>query len=130
LVALEGYTLAPGVPARPGDTLELDLYWRAERPIPDSYTVFNHVEQPGGGIVAQEDGLPLCGQRETTEWDPGELIVDRYRLPIRSDAPPGDYALLTGMYQAEGNYRLDVLGPDGAVLANAVQLTTITVAAQ
>ena len=35
--------------------------------------------------------------KNTVEW-----LVDRYQFTVRPDAPPGDYALIAGAYQADG----------------------------
>lgn len=127
LVWLEGYDLSPATTVRPGDTLELVLYWRAERRIPQTLSVFTHVEQPGVRIVAQDDGLPGTGRFDTMLWEPGQIIMDRYTLSIDPAAEPGEYALLVGMYDPNDGSRLDVPAVEGEPDLDAVRLETITV---
>ncbi len=126
-VWLEGYDLAPGAALRPGDTLDLRLYWRAQRPLSESYTVFNQVRAEDGHIVAQLDGKPVCDLYPTDAWGPGELIVDSYRIRIRPDARPGTYALYTGMYLPETGERLTMLDAAGHPIGDEIRLAEIRV---
>jgi len=127
LVWLEGYDLAYSAPLEPGETLTLTLYWRAQRPIEESYKVFNQSYYGDGVMVAQQDGYPVCGMRGTWLWDPGELIVDIHEITVKPDAPPGLYPLFTGLYIQETGERLDVLDEAGNVVEDRVHLTDIRV---
>jgi hypothetical protein len=48
----------------------------------------------------------------TTLWEPGDLIIDNYGLPIHPATPPGQYRLEVGLYDPETGQRL--LTPEGA----------------
>ncbi len=124
---LEGYDLEYRSPLRPGDTFHLRLYWRAERPLSQSYTVFNQVRAEEGRIVAQLDGTPVCDLYPTDEWDPGELIVDSYQIQIRPDTAPGTYALYSGMYLPETGERLTMLDAAGDPAGNEIRIAEIRV---
>ncbi len=124
---LEGYDIAHPQPLQPGDTITLTLYWRAQQPLDVSYTVFNQTFYGNGTMVAQLDGLPLCGRRETWQWDPGELITDIHEIPVKADAPDGLYPLYTGMYLHETGSRLPVLDDQGNQVTDAVHLTDIRI---
>ncbi|MFN2200146.1 MAG: ArnT family glycosyltransferase [Caldilineaceae bacterium] len=124
---LEGYDLHYDTPIQPGDELSLTLYWRAQRPIEESYKVFNQSYYGDGVMIAQQDGFPVCGARGTWLWDPGELIVDRHTITVNADAPPGLYPLYTGLYIPETFERLDVLDEAGNVTGDKVHLTDIRV---
>ena len=54
------------------------------------------------------------GTRPTTGWLPGEVIVDKYEIPVRPDAPPGEYVIEIGMYNAETMQRLRAFDEEGA----------------
>ncbi|HXF63645.1 MAG TPA: hypothetical protein VNK95_18625, partial [Caldilineaceae bacterium] len=127
LVWLEGYALAYETPLEPGDVMRLTLYWRAQRPIAESYKVFNQSYYGEGVMVAQQDGYPVCGSRGTWLWDPGELIADVHTIAIKPDAPPGLYPLYTGLYIEETFERLSVLDEQGAPVADQVHLTDIRI---
>jgi hypothetical protein len=36
----------------------------------------------------------------------GEIVVDEYDIPVRGDAPPGDYTIEIGMYDLISGERL------------------------
>jgi hypothetical protein len=95
-VTLDGYRHP--AEARPGATLPLALYWRANRPLPADYTVFVHLLDATGGKAAQRDLPPLEGRRPTSGWRPGELLRDDQDLPLPPNLPPGTYRLVVGMY--------------------------------
>ncbi len=109
-VRLAGYELSTRV-VRPGDTLELVLYWQALAPMDRNYTVFTQLLDDALRIWAQDDHQPLHGAYPTSRWAPGDVVRDVYRLKVRADAPPGVYHLEVGMYflpTGERLYRSDV----------------------
>ncbi len=124
---LEGYDIDYPQPLQPGDTITLTLYWRAQRPIDESYTVFNQSFYGNGTMVAQLDSLPICGRRETWQWDPGELITDIHEIPVKTDAPDGLYPLYTGMYDFKTGDRLRILDENGERVDDWVHLTDIRI---
>lgn len=114
-VTLLGYDLSPKE-LRPGESLDLTLYWRAEARMSTRCKVFTHVIDGADQVWGQQDNEPLEGTYPTTGWLPGEVVVDRYRLEIDDDAPAGDYRLEVGMYDAATIVRLPAAGADGARL--------------
>ncbi len=119
-ITLDGDTLStPQV--RPGDILQLDLFWRTDAPLSDRYKVFVHVLDQNGQIVAQTDREPGGGQRPTTNWGTNELVVDRYGVLIPEDTPPGSYAVEIGLYDFDGT-RLPVSTGGDALLVARVDV--------
>jgi len=98
---------------RPGETIAVTLYWKAQQEIGTDYKVFVHLYDGEGGILAQRDRHPGLGTRPTTTWERGEVVADRYSIPTPSDAPIGNYELGVGMYDPQSGERLAALGPDG-----------------
>jgi mannosyltransferase len=84
----------------PGETLHLTLYWQARTTMNKSYTVFTHLLDADSRIWAQQDGIPMSGARPTTGWVPGEVIRDKVQLAVDPQAPPGDYVIEVGLYDA------------------------------
>lgn len=91
---------------RPGETLHLTLYWQAVQPMDTSYTVFTHVLDAKEKIWGQVDRLPVHNTRPTNGWLPGEVLIDVYEIPVAADAPPGQYVIEVGMYDAATGTRL------------------------
>jgi hypothetical protein len=75
-----------------------------------SYTVFVHLTNKENRIWGQRDSVPGNGTLPTTGWVKAEVIADKYEFNIRPDAPPGEYFIEVGMYDAQTSYRLPVLG--------------------
>jgi hypothetical protein len=120
-----GYDLQEGQ-LRPGEVLRLTLYWQCLRPMDTSYTVFTHVLDRQSKVWGQVDRIPLEEARPTTGWLPGEVLVDSYEIPVRSDAPPGTYAIEVGMYDATTGVRLAVRDEQGRSMADdRILLTTL-----
>lgn len=91
----------------------LTLYWRAEGSPAADYTVFVHLLDPRGQVVAQADGPPVGGAYPSSLWEAGEIIIDRHSLPA---LPSGQYTVLVGLYRTDTGERLPATGrPDGAV---------------
>jgi hypothetical protein len=88
--------------------LEVTLYWRANKPVSEDYTVFVQLLDSEGHLVTQHDGQPLSGYLPTGDWSPGDVIPDSHRLALPSELPPGCYQLIAGMYILETLERLPV----------------------
>jgi hypothetical protein len=125
-VRLLGYDLEPPQ-ARPGEGLTLTLYWQCLRTMDTSYTVFVHLLQPSADIHAQRDSLPGQGSLPTTSWVEGEVIVDPYEIPLSTDAPPGDYTIIAGLYDATTGDRLPAFDAEGNHLGDHLSVTELQV---
>jgi hypothetical protein len=97
-------------PYEPGGQIYLTLYWQALDRIDEDYTVFTHLLDSEGRLRAQKDNPPVNGLLPTSAWEVGEIIQDRYIIPLSPDLPPDDYRLEIGMYQLETGQRLEVPG--------------------
>ena len=120
-IMLHGYRLVSLEREGEDDALKLHLFWEANGPTTRPYTVFNHLLNEQGELVAQQDNWSLNGQWPTTCWEPGSQLIDSYQIPLDADLPPGSYTLYTGLYDGRDFTRLPT--PDGNT---AVELTTIT----
>lgn len=126
-IELVGYELTPRF-AAPGDTVQLTLYWRGQRPLDKNYSIFAHVRGAGETLWAQHDSWPLDGAAPTAAWTPGEIIADVRTLTLAPDTPPDAYVIEIGLYD-ENVQRLQVITPDGRWVDNFVNLTKIRVEA-
>jgi hypothetical protein len=108
-----------------GGEVELTLYWRADAPVEENYFVsVQAINLQTTGKAGQRDGEPGCNRFPTSTWVAGDIIFDRYFVPVEDDVEPGEYALLVKMYNDAGTLPVDT--GDGAVSDGAI-LTTITV---
>lgn len=125
-IELIGYDLDTSQ-AQPGGTVYLTLYWQARREVHRDYTVFTHLIDSEDEIWAQMDNPPRGGNYPTSFWDPGEVISDRYEIPLPSDTPLGEYLIEVGLYLPSTGERLPVLDEAEQVLGNRVLLDTVAV---
>jgi hypothetical protein len=77
--------------ARPGDSIDVTLRWKASSDLPDL--------EPALRLTGDDATLldipqkPANGQYPTDAWSTGETVLDRRRLHLPSDAPPGTLTL-------------------------------------
>ncbi len=116
-----------GTVARPGETLSLALYWRALAPLDASYTVFVQAIDEKDVKAGQVDRLPCDGGCPTDRWREGDLVGERYDLPIRADAPPGHYQLVAGMYDLATGENLSWQDAQGNSLGHVLPLASVQV---
>jgi hypothetical protein len=97
----------------PGDELRVALYWRAEAKPEQDYTVFVHVLNSDGELVAQHDSMPQDGTWPTTQWPAGSLIIDTHVVPLPADLLPGTYHVKVGLYTWQTGERLPLYRSNG-----------------
>ncbi len=118
---LRGYGLQ-----REGDSLTVTLYWQSLAVMPLDYTVFVHLLDSEGRLVAQHDAAPWWeAPIPTSTWRPGEQLLDRHPLNLPPDLPPGEYQLRVGVYYWETLERLPVL-ENGQPSGDSVELGRVT----
>jgi hypothetical protein len=113
-VVLTGYDRAPHSP-RPGDTLQVSLYWEAQQPLEADYHSFAHLLDAGGQAVAQSDQRPGGVYYPTSLWRPGERLRDGHLLTVPTGTPDGVYDLLAGMYALGDGGQLEPLGEPAVI---------------
>lgn len=109
---------------RSGEFAEVALRWQAVGNPSDNYTVFVHVVDSGGGIIAQGDSQPQDGRYPTRFWDAGEVVTDVHRVEIPESAQSGAYDVAVGLYVLETGRRLPIAGQ--AVESAHVGMLTIS----
>jgi 4-amino-4-deoxy-L-arabinose transferase-like glycosyltransferase len=101
-LSFRGYTAK--LPARQGDTLEVETCWQVTALPPRPLSLMLHLVAPDGKhIVADGLGVPI------EQWQVGDIIVQRHSIKIPSDAPAGNYQLLTGAYWLDTLERWPIL---------------------
>jgi len=125
---LLGYDLE-GAELGPGDAIKLTLYWQALEELQVSYTVFTHLLDADAQMWGQVDSAPLSGEAPTTGWVRDEIISDEYEIAVDPEAPPGEYVIEIGMYDASTGQRLPVSSARGELLGDRIVLAGIRVLA-
>jgi 4-amino-4-deoxy-L-arabinose transferase-like glycosyltransferase len=101
-ITLAGYDLGD-VRCRDGGCERLlRLVWRADGHPSAAYTVFVHVLDDRGRLIAQADAPPANYRQPTDLWEAGELIEDARFVPM----PDAAARLLIGLYRPDRGDRL------------------------
>ncbi len=124
-IALLGYN-ASDTALSAGDTLDLTLYWQAQRPLDIDYQVFVHILDGEGAPVAQSDKLNP-GEFPTRRWPMDQYVPDTHRLTLPAGLPPGDYTVSTGMWVQSEGWRLPVFDDAGRTIGDRADLFVLRV---
>jgi hypothetical protein len=99
-----------GTPPR----LDVALYWQATAALAEDYTVFLHVLDSAGRMVAQGDGPPLNGWYPTSAWLAGQVIAERRTVTLPAGADLAGLRVAVGLYRPADGVRLPVFDARGA----------------
>jgi hypothetical protein len=102
-ISLVGYDLLPE-PVHVGGSLYIQYNCQVTEQPHTDWTVFSHMVDSGGNVVAGFDSQPGRGSLVTTRWQPGWRVLDEVELVLPGDLPPGEYTLRVGLYDATGNH--------------------------
>lgn len=119
---MELHEIAFPATASAGEEVGVRLTWGATEPIHRPYTVFIHLLDSEGRLVAQADGLPRDGEWLTTCWVPGQAFEDSFTVQLDEATPVGSYVLRAGFYWLPTGER--ALLPDGS---DSVELGAVLV---
>ena len=123
LVKLRGYALSSDT-LRPGEPLDVDLYWEVTGQPPGNYLLFVHVRDEDGLMVVQRDTHPGLGKLPSSQWRPGDRFYETVRLYIPETAyVPRTATVSIGLYApTPPAYRLGITGPGGEAWGDALEL--------
>lgn len=118
------------IKAGAGDSIEIRIKWRAIHPPENSYTVFVHLNDSNGAVIASKDYTPLGGSFPTMLWFPkwieGQRVIDPYRLTLPRDAE-GEYYIEIGLYGLRSVARASALDADGKLAGDRFVLGGVRV---
>ena len=124
-ILLDSFEVSPAVP---GEALDVTLFWEAQNPPVENYTVFVHLVDGDGQVVAAHDGMPAENRFPTQAWQPGQLVSDRHRLDLPPDMEPGAYKVNVGLYLLETGERLAVWDAGGVEqIERSLPITTVKI---
>jgi hypothetical protein len=102
---------------------KVTLIWKADGTSAISYTVFVHLLDNNGQVIAQSDALPANGSRPTTSWVAGEYVVDLHELTFSKPDYRGPATIEVGLYDAASMNRVKLAnGSDHVVLPMTINI--------
>jgi 4-amino-4-deoxy-L-arabinose transferase-like glycosyltransferase len=114
-IALTGFDFDRAT-MRPGESLELKMWWQALGPLKHDYVAFAHLVYPPDAVWAGSDRAPASG------WGGGVPITESYGLKLPPEAPAGVYFIEVGLYDPKTLTRLKVDGSDKGILLGYVEV--------
>src|SRR5262245_56861918 len=99
---------APTAPVTRNEPVPITLYWQATGTQSTNYTVFVHLLDGNGQVVAQSDSQPAGGSRPTSGWIKGEYIVDKHSLTFNRQDFSGQATMEVGLYEQSTGKRVSL----------------------
>jgi hypothetical protein len=97
LISLLAYEILEGEEGN----LSMVLYWRCLERMENDYTVFVHLLDDEGNIIAQGDSPPVQGHYPTTMWAVGEMVRDEHPLVGPPEVLAHGVRFAVGWYSAQ-----------------------------
>ncbi len=116
---------APDSTLETGQTVVVTIPWQVRETPDQDWSVFLHLMDEDGVVVAQRDSYPGGGAWPTGDWRAGDVVTDTHRLtlPFAAGSPPCEACrLLLGWYDAETGAR-----PAGGGLEGEIELAELNV---
>ncbi|MDX1413802.1 MAG: hypothetical protein R3293_06400 [Candidatus Promineifilaceae bacterium] len=110
-----------------GHEIEVDLKWQAATSQESAATVFVHLYDQSGQLVAQHDGPPAQNFVPLAQWQPGDIIKDSHILRLATPLSPGTYKLVTGLYDPATGERLPATQEGQSLADNLYAVETLTI---
>lgn len=101
--------------------ISLVLHWTANRVVSQDYTVFVHLLDSRGRLIAGADSQPAGGAFPTSTWIPGEAIPDPHQVRGPATLPTGS-RLEVGLYLLATGQRLPAFDSAGKPLGDSVRI--------
>ncbi len=119
-IRLVGYDLSREA-VKPGEPLKVTLTWQATgAPTATPLTVFVHLLDANGRVIAQHDAAPANGSRPTTGWAAGEFVTDAHEMTVGADYR-GEARVELGLYDPATGERVGTAeGADHIILPTRI----------
>jgi hypothetical protein len=92
--------------------MRVNLAWQATEPLDQDLTVFVHLLDAGGQLVAQQDQPPQGGNLPTSVWRPGEIVRDTIDVALPPAAAERWMKIVVGFYDPNSLQRAKLASSD------------------
>lgn len=100
----------------------LILYWQTAQPVGHNYTIFIHLLDHSGNLLAQADGVPYDGLYPLGDWQPEKIIIDRRSLANLAQVK----TIAIGLYDPQTEQRLPAVNAQGEPLPDDRFMLVVT----
>ncbi len=99
---LLGY-VPPRQSLKPGELLDIGLYWRALKQPSNDYFVTIQLRDATGRVAFEQFSRPAHDTYPTTRWDEGEVLLDWHEVEIPGEIMPSMYQVWVLLRDAQTN---------------------------
>jgi hypothetical protein len=114
---------------RPGETVNLDLYWQAQRFLSENYRAEVYLTNNRDGTRWSATPLRHPGNYPTRRWRTGFYVTDNYQLTLPADIPTGNYQINVRLYtcnpDCQTGTQVTFFNIDGQLLGSTLTLPTL-----
>ena len=104
---------------------ELTYYWQCLKKVDRNLRIFAHITTPEGQTAFGQDHWLMAGHFETSRWNEGEVVRERYVVVLPAGLAAGRYQLRVGWFDPEKGDRLPITSPgasDGEERARVAEI--------
>lgn len=109
---------------RRGDSVDLTLYWQAQKFLAENYRVRLALISSQDGQRWSETLRPAPGFYPTSRWNTQQIVADRYALRLSPQMPEGTYAVAL-MVETDRAANLTFFSPGGSALGTTLTLPVL-----
>ena len=117
---LVGYRLTE--PLARTDSVAFTLYWQCLKPMTTDYSVFAIVYGRQLQELGKRDAYPYHGLFATSQCQPGQILADPYRIPIKTSGASKQTVLRAQIGLRDGQTRVELAPTVGGKSLSAVML--------
>jgi hypothetical protein len=100
-----GILLIEAALSEDADGVTVQTTWQARAPAQRDFTLFVHLLDAGGQLVAQQDQQPQHGQLPTSVWQAGELIHEEIVVKVPAEKRKQWTTAMIGIYDSASGER-------------------------
>jgi hypothetical protein len=126
LATFDGVELVGKLVSRRDEQIDVTLHWHTRDAPQRALTIFVHLYDAAGALIAQHDGPPAQNYVPTLLWQPGDVVYDRHTLALPVSLAAGAYTLAVGMYDSLTGERLPATAGGAALPDNIYKLEQVT----
>jgi uncharacterized membrane protein len=105
---LLGYNLGDLGAMRPGEAVEVALFWQALADPGEDFLPRLQLFDANEEVLAELTEKPVAGTYPTAWWRAGELVHDPHALPIAATVPPGYHRLVLSLVRASSGEPVEI----------------------
>ncbi|MCS7061645.1 MAG: glycosyltransferase family 39 protein [Anaerolineae bacterium] len=112
---------------REGNRLRVIMHWLATQDFIEAFTIFMHLVDETGALVAQADGPADNGNFPIRWWRQGDVVTDERTIELPNEIRPGRYRLEYGFYRPGDGTRLPAFDAQGQPIPDAALRTEVAI---